>query len=76
MYKIGNLGLCEYKNCTNESRGRCEGSISYTYNGKVHFSDDCNKYFCDKHLKWGRGSHCVAAKFCPNHHRGYYCIIL
>ena len=73
MHKIGESGLCEYRNCINMARGRCEGSYTYLHEGGIRFVNDCNKYFCDEHLKWGRGTCCIAAKFCPKHHRGYYC---
>ena len=74
---------CEYRNCKNLATGKCGGSQECTWfpdKDNQHFLGECEKYFCQDHLKWGWGLPCVncctANQQCPDHHTGIFCNIL
>jgi len=76
---------CEYKNCKNIATGMCSGNQRCVtpcgdYYTSMSFYNDCEKYFCVDHLKWGWGcfciNGCVSSPQCPDHHTGIKCVIL
>lgn len=78
------INQCEYNGCTNIATGQCAGKqhcicISVS-DDHYAFAGDCNKSFCQDHLKWGWGLYCIncciASPQCPKHHTGIYCCII